>query len=72
MYVFGGWIPVPEMDKNNSIGAEWICTNTLSILNLGQYFFQVSDSFIRVFTQAETQKSIFIGFIWAKCGAESF
>lgn len=36
MYVFGGWIPVPEADRNNSLGTEWICTNTLSVLNLGQ------------------------------------
>lgn len=42
MYVFGGWIPVPESDKNNSLGTEWICTNTLSVLNLGQSFLRVS------------------------------
>nr|XP_046234685.1 host cell factor 2 [Scatophagus argus] len=34
MYVFGGWIPVPESDKHNALGTEWICTNTLSVLNL--------------------------------------
>ncbi|XP_068163438.1 host cell factor 2 isoform X3 [Antennarius striatus] len=34
MYVFGGWIPVPESDKNNTLGTEWICTNSLSVLNL--------------------------------------
>jgi hypothetical protein len=37
MYVFGGWVPVPETDKPNTLGAEWICTNSLSVLNLGQY-----------------------------------
>ncbi|XP_044042987.1 host cell factor 2 isoform X2 [Siniperca chuatsi] len=34
MYVFGGWIPVPESDKHNALGTEWICTNSLSVLNL--------------------------------------
>ncbi|KAK2858795.1 hypothetical protein Q5P01_003415 [Channa striata] len=34
MFVFGGWIPVPESDKHNALGAEWICTNSLSVLNL--------------------------------------
>uniref|UniRef100_A0A673B9E9 Fibronectin type-III domain-containing protein n=1 Tax=Sphaeramia orbicularis TaxID=375764 RepID=A0A673B9E9_9TELE len=34
MYVFGGWIPVPESEKANFIGTEWICTNSLSLLNL--------------------------------------
>uniref|UniRef100_A0AAZ3NSI1 Host cell factor Kelch-repeats domain-containing protein n=1 Tax=Oncorhynchus tshawytscha TaxID=74940 RepID=A0AAZ3NSI1_ONCTS len=34
MYVFGGWVPVPETDKPNTLGAEWICTNSLSVLNL--------------------------------------
>ncbi|XP_076577969.1 host cell factor 2 isoform X3 [Chaetodon auriga] len=34
MYVFGGWIPVPESDKHNALGIEWICTNSLSVLNL--------------------------------------
>ncbi|XP_070709872.1 host cell factor 2 [Pempheris klunzingeri] len=34
MYVFGGWIPVPDSDKHNALGAEWICTNSLSVLNL--------------------------------------
>ncbi|XP_044199849.1 host cell factor 2 isoform X2 [Thunnus albacares] len=34
MYVFGGWIPVPESDKPNALGTEWICTNSLSVLNL--------------------------------------
>lgn len=37
MYVFGGWIPVPESDKHSALGIEWICTNSLSVLNLGQY-----------------------------------
>ncbi|XP_034529928.1 host cell factor 2 isoform X2 [Notolabrus celidotus] len=34
MYVFGGWIPVPESEKHNPSGKEWICTNSLSVLNL--------------------------------------
>ncbi|KAI5093879.1 host cell factor 2, partial [Silurus meridionalis] len=32
MYVFGGWIPATE---KNAVGAEWICTNSTSVLNLG-------------------------------------
>ena len=28
---------MPELDKHNALGAEWICTNSLSVLNLGQY-----------------------------------
>ncbi|KAL4624964.1 host cell factor 2 isoform X1 [Arapaima gigas] len=35
MYVFGGWVPVLRTeDKPNALGAEWICTNSLSVLNL--------------------------------------
>ncbi|KAM9334612.1 host cell factor 2 [Symphorus nematophorus] len=34
MYVFGGWVPVPESDQHNALGTEWICTNSLSVLNL--------------------------------------
>ncbi|XP_038594842.1 host cell factor 2 [Micropterus salmoides] len=34
MYVFGGWIPVPESDKHIALGTEWICTNSLCVLNL--------------------------------------
>ncbi|XP_065807632.1 host cell factor 2 isoform X2 [Labrus bergylta] len=34
MYVFGGWIPVPESEKHKAPGIEWICTNSLSVLNL--------------------------------------
>lgn len=37
MYVFGGWIPIPESDEHSALGTEWICTNSLSVLNLGQY-----------------------------------
>ncbi|XP_075867535.1 host cell factor 2 isoform X2 [Nelusetta ayraudi] len=40
MYVFGGWIPVPESDKSNSLGTEWICTNTLNVLNLDSLSWQ--------------------------------
>ncbi|KAI3366910.1 hypothetical protein L3Q82_009554 [Scortum barcoo] len=34
MYVFGGWIPVPESEKHKALGTEWICTDSLSVLNL--------------------------------------
>ncbi|XP_026778796.3 host cell factor 2 isoform X1 [Pangasianodon hypophthalmus] len=30
MYVFGGWVPA----EKNAVGAEWICTNSMSVLNL--------------------------------------
>ncbi|XP_077357322.1 host cell factor 2 [Festucalex cinctus] len=33
MFVFGGWIPVPESEKHNAAGIKWICTNSLSVLN---------------------------------------
>ncbi|KAM6895784.1 host cell factor 2-like [Xenentodon cancila] len=32
MYVFGGWIPVPESHRQS--GLDWICTNSLSVLSL--------------------------------------
>ncbi|TSK13340.1 Host cell factor 2 [Bagarius yarrelli] len=31
MYVFGGWVPAEE---RNAVGAEWVCSNSLSVLNL--------------------------------------
>ncbi|XP_056131831.1 LOW QUALITY PROTEIN: host cell factor 2 [Lampris incognitus] len=34
MYVFGGWIPVPENEKPNAQEVEWICTSSLYVLNL--------------------------------------
>ncbi|XP_036433525.1 host cell factor 2 [Colossoma macropomum] len=35
MFVFGGWVPVEETEgRQNSLGEEWICTNSLSVLNL--------------------------------------
>ncbi|XP_038157988.1 host cell factor 2 isoform X2 [Cyprinodon tularosa] len=34
MYVFGGWVPVPESDQHISAGKEWICSNSLDSLNL--------------------------------------
>ncbi|KAM9327599.1 host cell factor 2 [Pholidichthys leucotaenia] len=34
MYVFGGWIPVPESDRDVTFETQWICTNSLSVLNL--------------------------------------
>uniref|UniRef100_A0A1A8QUR6 Host cell factor C2 n=1 Tax=Nothobranchius rachovii TaxID=451742 RepID=A0A1A8QUR6_9TELE len=34
MYIFGGWISVPESEKHISQGTEWMCTNSLSALNL--------------------------------------
>lgn len=73
MYVFGGWIPVPESDKHNALGTEWICTNSLSVLNLGQYFSpQVSHTPIRVLTPDEAPKSVFIGSVLTKCGVKSY
>ncbi|XP_049423263.1 host cell factor 2 [Epinephelus fuscoguttatus] len=34
MYVFGGWVPVPESVKHNALGTEWICSDSLTVLNL--------------------------------------
>ncbi|XP_061618253.1 host cell factor 2 isoform X5 [Phyllopteryx taeniolatus] len=34
MFVFGGWIPVPESEKRNAAGIKWICTNSLCALDL--------------------------------------
>ncbi|XP_076861370.1 host cell factor 2 [Brachyhypopomus gauderio] len=35
MYVFGGWVPAEDSDgKTNALGPEWICTNSMAILNL--------------------------------------
>lgn len=34
MYVFGGWVPVAESDKSESSEAEWVCSGSLSALNL--------------------------------------
>ncbi|XP_040886622.1 host cell factor 2 [Toxotes jaculatrix] len=34
MYVFGGWVPIPESDEHSALGTEWICSNSLSVLNL--------------------------------------
>ncbi|XP_022527547.2 host cell factor 2 isoform X2 [Astyanax mexicanus] len=31
MYVFGGWVPAEESETS---GVEWMCTNSLSVLNL--------------------------------------
>lgn len=37
MFVFGGWVPLISLDKNEQYGneKEWKCTNTLAVLNLG-------------------------------------
>nr|XP_057933576.1 host cell factor 2 isoform X2 [Doryrhamphus excisus] len=40
MFVFGGWIPVPESEKQNAAGIKWICTNSLSVLNLDTMIWQ--------------------------------
>ncbi|XP_067345716.1 host cell factor 2 [Channa argus] len=40
MFVFGGWIPVPESGKHSALGTEWICTNSLSVLNLDSMSWQ--------------------------------
>ncbi|CAJ1054482.1 host cell factor 2 isoform X1 [Xyrichtys novacula] len=34
MFVFGGWIPVPEAEKDDALGKEWICSSSLSVLSL--------------------------------------
>ncbi|XP_051974921.1 host cell factor 2-like [Xyrauchen texanus] len=35
LYVFGGWVPVGETeDTLNSDGVKWVCSNSLSMLNL--------------------------------------
>lgn len=69
MYVFGGWIPVPESDRDNALGTEWICTNSLSVLNFGQYItLQVSHTLIWVFTQDDAPEC----FYWfKKCGGKN-
>lgn len=36
LYVFGGWVPVGDAeDILTTDGVKWVCTNSLSILNLG-------------------------------------
>ena len=38
MYVFGGWVPVVNAeDRSGAVGTEWICTNSVCELDLGQY-----------------------------------
>lgn len=37
MYVFGGWVPAPESERIDDLGAQWICTKSLSVLHLGQF-----------------------------------
>lgn len=57
MYIFGGWIPVPESDKHNALGAEWICTNSLNVLNFGQYIsLQIYHTLVRVVAQSDAFK----------------
>ncbi|XP_072311077.1 host cell factor 2 [Eucyclogobius newberryi] len=34
MYVFGGWMPIPDTERDKVVGTEWICTDSLSVLNL--------------------------------------
>ncbi|KAM4711990.1 host cell factor 2 [Anableps anableps] len=41
MYVFGGWIPVPESDKRVAAGTEWICSNSLDSLNLDSMCWEI-------------------------------
>ncbi|CAL1568706.1 unnamed protein product [Knipowitschia caucasica] len=43
MYVFGGWRPIPETARDKVIGTEWICSNSLSILNLDTMSWQNLD-----------------------------
>uniref|UniRef100_A0A3P8UDF7 Host cell factor C2 n=1 Tax=Amphiprion percula TaxID=161767 RepID=A0A3P8UDF7_AMPPE len=40
MFVFGGWIPVPESDKHIALGTEWVCSSSLSVLNLDTMIWQ--------------------------------
>lgn len=36
LYVFGGWVPVGEAeDTLHADGVKWVCTDSLSMLNLG-------------------------------------
>ncbi|XP_033989000.1 LOW QUALITY PROTEIN: host cell factor 2 [Trematomus bernacchii] len=34
MFVFGGWIPAPESDLHTAVEPEWICSDSLTVLNL--------------------------------------
>ncbi|KAK5848789.1 hypothetical protein PBY51_008482 [Eleginops maclovinus] len=34
MFVFGGWVPAPEPYQNTAVEPEWICSDSLSVLNL--------------------------------------
>ncbi|XP_034092835.1 LOW QUALITY PROTEIN: host cell factor 2 [Gymnodraco acuticeps] len=34
MFVFGGWIPAPESDLHTAVEPEWICSDSLTALNL--------------------------------------
>ncbi|XP_024150389.1 host cell factor 2 [Oryzias melastigma] len=34
MYVFGGWVPAPEPQRHTDSAVKWVCTNSLSVLNL--------------------------------------
>ncbi|KAK1906646.1 Host cell factor 2 [Dissostichus eleginoides] len=34
MFVFGGWIPAPESDRHTAVEPEWICSDSLTVLNL--------------------------------------
>lgn len=37
MYVFGGWVPLVINDSKATTEREWKCTNTLAVLDLGEY-----------------------------------
>lgn len=47
MFVFGGWIPASESDRHTAVEPEWICSDSLTALNLGEYITLIS-------TQGET------------------
>ncbi|KAK5876357.1 hypothetical protein CesoFtcFv8_025721 [Champsocephalus esox] len=34
MFVFGGWIPASESDRHTAVEPEWICSDSLTALNL--------------------------------------
>ncbi|XP_013881614.1 host cell factor 2 [Austrofundulus limnaeus] len=40
MFVFGGWVLVPGSEKRVSAEAEWMCTNSLNVLNLDSMCWQ--------------------------------
>ncbi len=53
--MFGGWVPVGEAeDALTADGVKWVCTNSLSMLNLGMI------KNITLFLQLDNLKNVFI------------